>query len=355
MAPSSKSTPAMMRIAIAGGGGLAWALAEAISETPHALVVLTRSAEIRASFDEFGCDVMEVDYNSQSSLRYALRGADLVLSTVKGQPQLNLIRAAKHEMISRFVPAEWEGALSHRSGTEDARDPGSQDALSALRDASRSSRHPMNYTVFSCGLFYEWFAPGGLSVYQVASEDTYCNFQGALFIEGESMAATITENNAEGRTVRVSMTSISDVGRFVAAALDLGIASWEKEYKMRGTQMSVRDIVATFGRVRNGMLQHPINTLCIPLNHKADTTLHKIATTDIRYIRYQDLSRFVNSSIQSQDYGMYFLYRRLKNAADGRWHFGSSNLTTALTNNHLMTFEPIAFDAFLESSWGPYS
>lgn len=223
-----------------------------------------RQASARLSFEDLGCDVLQVDYNSRSSLRYAVRGTDLVLSTVKGEPQLNLIKAAKHESVSRFVPAEWEGALSRRSGTDDARDGGSREALAALREAARSSRHPMKYTVFSCGLFYEWFSRGGLAVYEIASEDAFSNFQGAMFIDADTMTAQITENTSEGRTVRVSMTSVADVGRFVAAALDLGIENWENEYTLRGCQMSVRDIVATVGRVRNCEFSDPKCNSCPP-------------------------------------------------------------------------------------------
>ncbi len=50
-----------------------------------------------------------VDYDSQADLLYALRGTDLVISTISGSPQINLIDAASRAEVRRFVPADFEG------------------------------------------------------------------------------------------------------------------------------------------------------------------------------------------------------------------------------------------------------
>ena len=57
--------------------------------------------------------------------------------------------------------------------------PGIQPQLTVLRGAGRDSdylgrwaasrSHPMRYTVFACGVFYERFAPGGLAAYNLGA------------------------------------------------------------------------------------------------------------------------------------------------------------------------------------------
>jgi hypothetical protein len=55
--------------------------------------------------------VVVVDYDNQTDLLYALRGTDLVISTISGSPQINLIDAASRAEVRRFVPSEFEGNL----------------------------------------------------------------------------------------------------------------------------------------------------------------------------------------------------------------------------------------------------
>lgn len=196
---------------------------------------------------------MQVNYDDPVSLEYALQAVNLVISTVKGQSQLALIRAARTALVSRFVPSKFEGALNHRNGASYYRDSYSKQAIALLQEISLSQSQ-MRYTIFSCGLFYEWFGPGGLTRAQISTDEIFQNFQGALFVDGDTMQIHITEHNAQSQPVRITMTSVADVGQYVAAALSLGIANWEQEYKIRGSQMTVHDLVATFSRVRNSKL-----------------------------------------------------------------------------------------------------
>ena len=53
-----------------------------------------------------------VDYENQTDLLYALRGTDLVISTISGSPQINLIDAASRAEVRRFIPSDYEGKLS---------------------------------------------------------------------------------------------------------------------------------------------------------------------------------------------------------------------------------------------------
>ncbi len=65
----------------------------------------------------------------------------------------------------------------------------------------------------------------------------------------ETATAEIVETSSNGHAVRVSMTSVYDVARFVAAAIELGTATWPREFKMRGDQMTALDIVTTCSNV----------------------------------------------------------------------------------------------------------
>lgn len=107
----------------------------------------------------------------------------------------------------------------------------------------------MKYTVFSCGIFYERFAPGGL---QACGMGVTCRIrnQGDYLIDIGRGTAEIPETNPQGRSVQVVMTSAVDVARFVAAAVELGIDSWPREFKMRGSRMSTQRLQEICSEVR---------------------------------------------------------------------------------------------------------
>lgn len=114
----------MMRIAIAGGGGLSNVLACELSQSVHALLVLSTRVrkpypkstqgggdladvlQEHPEFDEYGCQVVMVEYEDVENLRFALQGVDLVISTVGGASQINLIDAARRARVRCFVPSE---------------------------------------------------------------------------------------------------------------------------------------------------------------------------------------------------------------------------------------------------------
>jgi hypothetical protein len=176
--------------------------------------------------------VAVVDYNDMENLQFILRGIDLVISTISGSEQVNLIDAARRASVRRFVPSEFEGALSHRPGQDDPLDRGSSAALECLRRYSSTKSRPLQFTVFSCGVFFERLAPGGLLSYDMGAG---CNVQnqGDYMIDIGGCTAEIPQLSPQGRTVYVTLTSAVDVARFVAAAVDLGIDNWPREFKMR--------------------------------------------------------------------------------------------------------------------------
>ncbi|KAK6219382.1 hypothetical protein LQW54_002112 [Pestalotiopsis sp. IQ-011] len=229
-----------MRIAIAGGGGFANILARQLSETPHATIVLSRRTH--PEFENYGCQVIAVDYGDLESLQFTLRGVDLVISTISGPEQINLIDAARRARVGCFVPSEFEGPLSRRPTDHDPFERDSLTALDFLDRCAASRSRPMRYTVFSCGLFYERYGPGGL-----ASLNMGASF-GAQRPSTDmlDLAAGIAEypvTNSHGHQVHVTMTSVYDVASFVVSAIELGIHNWPREFRMRGAHLTTQRLV----------------------------------------------------------------------------------------------------------------
>lgn len=212
-----------------------------------------------------------VNFADVEDLRYTLQGVDLVISTIPGASQLHLIEAAHLARVRTFVPSEFEGALARRppASNDPLDDRGSAQALDRLTQLSQPQpppqpQHsrprpsppplpPMGFTVFSCGVLYERLAPGGLTAFNIGGGQTLSG-QGDYLADIGNATAEIVETNAQGGTVLVSMTSVFDVARFVAAAIEIGPERWPRELRMRGDQLSVRDIVARAMSVRGGEL-----------------------------------------------------------------------------------------------------
>lgn len=206
-----------------------------------------------------------VNFADVEELGYALRGVDLVISTIPGPSQLHLIDAAHQARVRTFVPSEFEGALARRppASNDPLDDRCSAQALDRLNELSQQPQphspsspspfSPMSFTVFSCGVFYERLAPGGLAAFNIGAGQTLSG-QGDYLTDIEHATAEIVETNAQGGRVLVSMTSVYDVARFVAAAIEIGPERWPRELRMRGDQLSVRDIVATAMSVRGSEL-----------------------------------------------------------------------------------------------------
>lgn len=194
-----------------------------------------------------------VDYTDKASLQFALQGIDLIISTISGNEQLNLINAAGHGRIRYFVPSEFEGSLSHRPSPHcDTQDRGSSQALALLQQWSDASR--MKYTVFSCGIFMEHFHPFGLGSFSIGHGAGVANV-GDYLLDMTLGIAEYPEKTAKGTTVRICLTSIYDVVRFIIAAVDIGPKHWPKEYTLRGDKLSLRDVVDACGQARGGISQ----------------------------------------------------------------------------------------------------
>lgn len=191
-----------------------------------------------------------VNYYSHDSLSYALQGVDMVISTITGPEQINLILAAGDGHVRHFVPSEFEGSLSNRPAN-DALDRGSAQALDLLRHLD--DRRRMRYTVFSCGVFMETFLPYGLGTLGIGYGAGVAD-AGGYIVDMNAGTAEYAERDTNRNHIKLCLTSVYDVVRFVVAALDLGPRHWPHELTMRGDRLSVKDLVTTCSMAGNGKM-----------------------------------------------------------------------------------------------------
>ncbi|KAI0545259.1 isoflavone reductase [Xylaria curta] len=316
---AKKSAVAMMRIVIAGAGGFAALLTQELSRSAHAVLVLSRTAhpEFEASYD---CQVAVVDYHNLETLQFVLQGVDLIISTISGTEQLNLIDAARQARVRTFVPSEFEGSLSHRPNN-DPFDNGSSTALGELQHWLSSRHYHMKYTVFSCGVFYERFAQGGLRTYNMGGSCRLPN-QGDFLIDVGLGTAELPDTNSQGRQIQINMTSAYDVARFVAAAVELGIDNWPREFKMRGERITPQRILQYCTEVRQ-------------------------IEFDVINRPYTEMVAWLDYFHQNNEEDKWFAMQNLLQIADGRYTFGDANL------NNLVNIEPTTFQQWLYNNWGP--
>ncbi|EGO61424.1 hypothetical protein NEUTE1DRAFT_98541 [Neurospora tetrasperma FGSC 2508] len=329
----SQHPASMMRIAIAGGGSFAYILAQEISKSAH---------PPHPEFEENlpSCQLALVDYQNVEDLHYVLRGVDLLISTISNNEQLNLIDAARRARVRCFVPSEFEGPLSQRPPANSI-DPldnrGSRAALDLLESWSQSRSHRMNYTVFSCGIFMERFARGGLQPWGIG---TQLGLMGPMptcdyLVNIEQGTAEVVERDAQGRMAYVAMTSMYDVARFVAAAVELtGVGAlglplerWPREWRVRGDCMAVGEVVRVCEAVRG-------------------------AQFSVTRRSYQEAEAWANECQLAGDVATSFYYQRLLQTANGRYCIRSTNLGELVNQSERTAFQPMRFRTWLEQVWG---
>ncbi|KAH8586891.1 isoflavone reductase family protein-like protein [Bisporella sp. PMI_857] len=234
---------------IAGSGGLARILAYHLNETAHPFIILSRSDQPDLT-NLYGYQCLVVDYNNQSDLQSYLKGVDLVISTVSGTPQINLIDAAANANVRRFVPAEFEGPPARRN-RHDPLDRGKSAALERLCYWTNQHRCIMRFTIFTCGIFLERFAPGGLASINIGNS-TGANYQGAYLMDIGNSTAEIVERNSSERQIYISMISVNDAMRFVAAAVELDPQTWPRELRMSTERRTISEILQWAEDVKGG-------------------------------------------------------------------------------------------------------
>ena len=190
-----------------------------------------------------GHQVTVIDYRDIESLKYALRGIDTVISTVTGQGQIELIKAAVSIRVRRFIPAEFEGLPQLRT----ANDPLDR-GRSLARQYLQYYAQFIQSTAFVCGIFYERFQPWGLQHTRIGLTSGLSG-EGDYIMNCRNMHAKVPVYDGENNpTVTICMTAVRDVARFVVKALDL--PQWPAELRITGQRVLVKDLVEFVQRLK---------------------------------------------------------------------------------------------------------
>lgn len=242
----------MPTIAIAGGsGGIGKAIARAVVERgKHDVLILSR----KPSDDP---KTLVVDYLDVSKLQSVLEGRNVhtVISALSFgnqgsvEAQLNLIKASDQAVcVKRFMPSEF-GALYKPEYDRIKHLPCKIVVLTGLlfkklyrhieslplyagkfKAVEELENTTLEYTRFSNGMFMDyWFAPFVPSAFPA---NLPC------WID---LAAKFAAIPGDGNTAMV-LTHSQDVGRFVAAVLDL--PRWEKRYCLAGDRLTLNEFLS---------------------------------------------------------------------------------------------------------------
>lgn len=240
----------MVNVAIAGGSSptLGSAIVRAIANTHgvHEPVILSRrkdgNTETRGTIlvDNWKhVEVRYVDYHDKDNLTSALKGIHTVISVVLipdpvewTTAQVNLVRAAKETGVKRFAPSEWAfGSPAHEKAEID------RPKIEVWREVERSG---LEATRFVCGGFMNYLGIGCPGPKEKQEEALHGFREGPFMFNVEEGTVDIPLK-ADGSYPRVTMTEIGDIGRFVAAALDLD--KWEPEMPMAGDTLGFGEVV----------------------------------------------------------------------------------------------------------------
>lgn len=271
----------MPTLALAGGTSpsLGRAIVRAIFEAPKydawKLVILSRSSRTPAWLQAVDPraqrhTIHAVDYSSSDSLVSPLKGVHTLISVTsaydgtQAQTQINLLEAALKSGCKRFAPAQW--GFGHKGW---ANIPSMQWTNDGVFEECAKHEHEIEISYFNFGSFMNYIGLGIFPTSTVESDQGKAIAimkQGGGYMPGEdeaieglqrqgpladgSGAFLIGLKNAiaelpirpDGQWPRVTMTSMGDVGRFVAASLEL--SKWEKNMSMAGETLTMGELLS---------------------------------------------------------------------------------------------------------------
>ena len=281
---------------------------------------------------------MVVDYEGRKSLEFALRGVDVVISTVPGTVQIRIIDAAIKAGVRRFAPAEFEGRPSKRidpNPINQALDRGKSSVLRHLHQ----HRNQIESTVFVCGVLYERFSHGGLQQHRIGSS-TGISQEGNFMVDVRQMQAQVPYTNSTGQEVTLCLTAASDVGRFVTRSLELQ-QRWPPELIMHGERVSTYELLSMIARARGNNSLPRVSKPDCNTNSKLGQSFNQ------DFVRYHDspglrnlFSTFNNNSSEGRQ------IRELIATQEGRYEYSQSNL-----NNAFRDIRPVRFEDWLRRAW----
>lgn len=287
--------------------------------------------------------MIQVDYFNTESLHAALIGVDTVISTVSGTPQLALIDSCLSACVRRFAPAEFEGVPYERPMIEQGRER--IDSLNRLREV----KEKLQSTAFCCGIFYEWFGPGGLSRSGVSAgtilEATptgrvFLGDEACYMLDFRNEKATIPAYTEKGDDVYACFTAAADVGRFVAKCLKM--ETWPEQLKMRGERLKLLDFVGIAEAVKGkSILFRPPKRGPTKADFKK-----KGRTFDVTIIGSEELHEQAIDAEEAEDWKQVSKLEILIAAQRGELDFLRAN-----ANDCYPEVETLSFKQWLSKAW----
>ncbi|KAL2869569.1 aromatic alcohol reductase [Aspergillus lucknowensis] len=204
------------KVGLLGKGFLGSAVLEQLVKAQFSTTVLTRSQSALKDVPS-GVQVKEVDYTSIDSLKAALQGIDVVVSTVNAAAiplQKLAIDASIAVGVKRFIPADF-GAVTTNPAAHFLPVIGHVVEIQKYL-AEKVHAGDIEFTIFSVGGFLE------------------NQFMRSVAVDWENHTSTIYD----GGHVPISFSTLPTVGRAVAAAL-------RKPAETKNRVVHVHDIVLT--------------------------------------------------------------------------------------------------------------
>ncbi|PHH67745.1 hypothetical protein CDD80_561 [Ophiocordyceps camponoti-rufipedis] len=164
----------------------------------------------------------------------------------------------------------------------------------------------------------ERFHPYGLAYLNIGQGAAIAR-PGDYLVDINRATAEFADRDARGRTVRVCLSSVYDVVRFLVAAIDLGPDRWPIEFTMYGDRMSLNELVDT----------------CIHFSRQT-RSVAELQAYAAHYSRAGDSSRAA-------------YYHRLLATANGRYDFSHATLNDAIARSDLGEVQPLTLAQWLYS------
>ncbi|CAI2185578.1 11611_t:CDS:2 [Funneliformis geosporum] len=172
-----------------------------------------------SSLAERGAEIVYADYDQMDDLVKALRGTDVLVSTVNAsddvsfyETQLPLLIAAKEAGVKRFIPSEFGGEFQGSSH------PFSDSKAKFRAEVEKSG---LEYTFIFTGLFYEFLGWIGFDVKKKKS-------------------TFYTDPN-----LKISTTSLHDIGKYTVESLKIPEAR-NARIRVAGATFSFNELLKKF-------------------------------------------------------------------------------------------------------------
>ncbi|KAL6246548.1 hypothetical protein RBB50_006786 [Rhinocladiella similis] len=315
----------MTVVAVAGGtGDLGRTIVEAIAKTgKHTVYVLSRNADPTHPIAAVA-KLVALDYDSPSKISDVLQQLHIetVISTLNlnwpGSPQsqLNLIQgSAQSGVVKRFIPSEFN--IDYNVSEDRMPYPPRVDQLKAIEELQQ---HPqLTYTLIRNGNFLDYL---GLPFAETYLKPLY------MVLDLQAAEAAIPGDG----TSTVAFTHTTDVGKLVAALLDVPAAQWPLESTVIGEKIVLNDLISLAEQVTGQQFRKTFDSL---------ERLRKMQTTELpsnrpSYPYFPGGKAELDMIVSTMMVGM----------ATGVFDVSGTNLQTFAPDIETMKIEP-----FLRSCW----